>query len=326
VHLTKAIPFVVMTVGACGVPAAPDGTAGISLAVVAADVDGPAAATQQVNAPPIPSEGCIGRPLSQRDFAVRMVSGGLQRSVLFHLPPSYDGARPVPLVLNFHYLFGTPESERDLTHMSTSADAAGYMVAYPAGLDKGFNAGSCCVDQKRDDVGFTRDLLDLTIKNVCVDLRRIYSTGMSNGAAFTFRLACEMSDRIAAFAPVAAPMMMTCTQARRPPPIAFFFGTKDVAMRLFRDPYQWARQDMDGWAARNRCRSTMPRVVGRRGDTRLEAYDCPYPADLGLIVIEDGGHTWPGAPSSLDIIAGKTTTSITANDVMWRFFQNHPLW
>jgi polyhydroxybutyrate depolymerase len=43
-----------------------------------------------------------------------------------------------------------------------------------------------------------------------------------------------------------------------------------------------------------------------------------------LIVIEGGGHTWPGREAQARVL-GKSTKNISANDVMWEFFLKHPM-
>jgi polyhydroxybutyrate depolymerase len=58
------------------------------------------------------------------------------------------------------------------------------------------------VINKVDDVGFIRALLaDLEARQP-VDRRRVYATGLSNGAMMAWRLAVEASGTIAAIAPV----------------------------------------------------------------------------------------------------------------------------
>ena len=56
-------------------------------------------------------------------------------------------------------------------------------------------------------------------------------------------------------------------------------------------------------------------------------YRCPRGADVDFYRIEGGGHTWPGSEFSKQIEAavGPTTFSISADEVMWKFFRAHPL-
>jgi polyhydroxybutyrate depolymerase len=277
-----------------------------------------------------------GSPQAGGESTIMVPSDGAMRDALLYVPKGYDPSFPTPLILNFHPLLGTPEIERNLSGMNTLADRVGALVVYPRGINLAWNAGTCCtLDLKpRDDVGYVRSLLDVLGSNYRIDRRRIYATGMSNGSAFSFRLACELADLIAAFAPVAAPMMMSSLDSdkhpencrpSRPTSIQFFVGTEDIMMRLFHPPYEWARHDMDAWAQRERCART-PVFVEQKGDARFERYPgCDGAADLQIVSIEGGGHTWPGGNPTLDFFLGKTSRDINANDVMWTFFQAHPL-
>src|SRR5262249_28453659 len=93
-----------------------------------------------------------------------------------------------------------------------------------------FNGGNCCgyaKENKIDDVAFVRALLDDLEKTVNVDKKRVYATGMSNGAIMSYLLASELSDRIAAIAPVGGPIGTAECQPNRPEPVIHFHGTDD---------------------------------------------------------------------------------------------------
>jgi polyhydroxybutyrate depolymerase len=47
-------------------------------------------------------------------------------------------------------------------------------------------------------------------------------------------------------------------------------------------------------------------------------------AEVVLVKIVDGGHTWPGRPSAARFL-GTTCQDISANDLMWEFFLRHPM-
>ena len=47
-------------------------------------------------------------------------------------------------------------------------------------------------------------------------------------------------------------------------------------------------------------------------------------AEVVLIVVEDGDHTWPGEQPSVAFI-GRSTKTVSANELMWEFFQRHSL-
>jgi polyhydroxybutyrate depolymerase len=137
------------------------------------------------------------------------MSGGESRSFIVHVPTGYTGTSAVPVVLDFHPLGGTGSSQEGSSGWKAQCDSVGCIAVFPnssatAG-DNSWNAGYCCdnAEQKKiDDVQFTRDMIAWLKSNACVDPKRIYATGGSNGGGMTYRLACEAADVIAAVAPV----------------------------------------------------------------------------------------------------------------------------
>lgn len=256
---------------------------------------------------------------------------GTQRTYYLHLPPSYDASKPWPLVLNFHGRTASVLGEASLlqenvSHMNAKGDAAGFIVANPQGItdsdgSQTWNAGVCCAEDKsRDDVGFVDALLAELESQLCIDSKRIYSTGLSNGGFFSHRLACERADRFAAVAPVAAFNGMTPCTPSRPVPVMAFNGTSDSLVS-----YTLAKTSAEAWAARNGCNAT-PTETFNNGDSHCDTYSgCQGGADVVFCTVDDGGHTWPGGLDLSGFGFGKTTQDINANDAMWDFFGQHAL-
>jgi len=163
--------------------------------------------------------------------------GDLERRYRIYIPKKYDGTNATPVIVVFHGGGGNPESMMRLTGMNSKADEAGFVVVYPYGTGKlansllTFNGGECCgyaMDNKVDDVGFTRELLDDLATVANVDADRIFATGLSNGGIMAHYVASELSDRIAAIAPVGGPLMMEAPRSKRPVPVIHFHGTADA--------------------------------------------------------------------------------------------------
>jgi polyhydroxybutyrate depolymerase len=269
------------------------------------------------------------------------------RSYLVHVPQSYDGTKPFPVVLAFHGGGSNAEQMVRFSGLSDKAQQAGFMVVYPngTGLLKNmltWNGGNCCgfaVQHQVDDVAFIRALLDDLERVAKVDRKRIYATGMSNGAILAYRLASELSDRIAAIAPVAGPMgTETCTP-RRPVAVLHFHGTDDQfapfrggkgAKSLSGTNFYSVDHSIRAWLMANGCPHE-PHVVmepdrAKDGTTITRKTYGPGKdgVEVVLITIEGGGHTWPGRQPPLAFL-GRSTKNIQANDVMWEFFERHPM-
>ncbi len=271
------------------------------------------------------SSGCVDGTL---DASVTHVDiDGMTRSYELHVPPSYDGKTPAPLILNFHGLTQNGNRQREQSHMDERADQEGYIVAYPNGLQDSWNGGECCggaAASDVDDVGFTRRVIDDLGARGCIDLGRVYATGMSNGGVMSHRLACEAADVIAAVAPSAGQLALDpseCTPAR-PIPLIHFHGVNDTIAT-----YEGVPETIEAWASRNGC-TDEPRVTYQEGDVTCETSDeCDDDASVTLCTAEEAGHCWFGypCPPDIPIDLGGSTTNINANDAMWTLFSRTSL-
>ncbi len=291
--------------------------------------------------------------------------GELERDYRLHLPAGYDPGTAVPLVLVFHGYTGTAERlENEYASFSRHADDHSYAVAYPQATgfevggsvitswnDLACNAspspeGSICTEDADDyptppecgeprecdwcscydDVGFVAALLDEIEGTVCVELDRVYATGISNGGMFVHRLGCDLPDRFAAIAPVAGTIArgFNCAPGGNPPiSMINFYGTRDRTVPFDGTPasdgflYTPTSQVMAAWAGpeSQRCRSDdNPYPTSRDG---LQGLECIQRANCatGAEVVDcawDGGHDWPRK--------GEDQFGI---DVIWEFFEKN---
>ncbi len=253
---------------------------------------------------------------------------GRDRTFQLHVPSGYDRA-PTALVLNFHGFTSNAEQQEYFSVMSEAADREGYAVAYPqgTGVSPSWNAGDCCgsaVSNEIDDVGFTAAMIDAIAEEMCLDPARVYSTGFSNGGFLSHRLACELSDRIAAIEPVAGVMGIEDCSPSRPVPVLHFHGTSDPLVLYDGggvSGFVSVEETIDGWGERNGCTGER-QVSFDEGDARCDRWDaCDQGSAVELCVIDGGGHTWPGGK----VPGGKTSTDLSATDRMWQFFAEHPM-
>lgn len=278
---------------------------------------------------------------------VRIVSvGTLERSYRVHLPPTYDPRKPTPVVVALHGGGTDADNMAAFSGLDRKSDEAGFIVVYPNGSGRWkrvltFNGGNCCgyaSANKVDDVAFIRRLLDDLAAAANVDPKRVFATGMSNGAIMAYRLASELSDRIAAIAPVGAPMGTDTVEPARAVPVIHMHGTKDEfapfrggkGRGLSGTDFHSVERSVQAWVRANGCRPEP--VVAKLPDTakdgttiiRTTYAPCADGAEVVLVAIEGGGHTWPGQEPPLRAL-GKSTKNVSANDLMWEFFEKHPM-
>ena len=271
---------------------------------------------------------CPMQALGAGDRGASLMHDGLRREFLIHIPPSYDNTRPVPLVLNFHGATSNAEQQRSLfSRMDATADAEGFIVVYPEGIGASWNAGACCreaASQDVDDVGFARAIVAYMAQQTCIDLKRVYATGFSNGGRLSYRLGCEAADLFAAIAPVAGTKSFPdlenspgCVPAR-PLSLIDFMGTADSRI-------QAQSGQVQEWVAFNGCRDAEPSEVYRRGAHFCNAYtECEAGTSVTYCVVDGGGHCWPG---STPCVLGSTSSAdeLSANDLMWELFERSTL-
>ncbi len=289
-----------------------------------------------------PSAGCgeVSPYASGASTEDELLHDELTRTFRVHLPPSYDADAPLPLVLMLHGGGGSGlQLEEDSSGMSTIADREGFIAVYPdgTGFFKTWNAGGCCgsaVSNTVDDVGFLQALLDQLEGTLCVDRRRVFAAGMSNGGMMTHRLACELPERFAAFAPVAGVEMAPSCTPSEPRPLMHIHGSADghvpVAGGLGCGPANVAfpalSETMETRRLLNGCEPTTS-VLFSAGDGTCSGYQgCE--ADVVLCSIEGGGHSWPGGEPAADLVDcpadGPQSTTFFASEEAWRFFEEHP--
>lgn len=171
------------------------------------------------------------QPMAIENVAV----GGVEREVWVHVPAGLAAGPLRPLVIAFHGGGSHARAMADRTGLRRAADAHGFVVAFPEGSGRlarvrTWNAGECCgyaVEQGVDDVGFALAAIDALVARHAVDPRRVYLTGMSNGAMLAYRVALERPERIAAIAPVAGAMAPDPALVRVPVPVLHIYGTDD---------------------------------------------------------------------------------------------------
>jgi len=283
-------------------------------------------------------------PLPPGDHLRQLTVGDRQRTYHLHIPPG-DAGGSWPLVLGFHGGASNGRAFAAASGLSDKADAAGFVVAYPNGSGEReklltWNAGNCCgyaYHQASDDVGFTHALLDDLAAALSIDPRRVFATGLSNGAMLAYRLAAEMADRIAAIAPVAGPVALDRCAPSRPVSVIHLHGTEDLFTPLeggvgprsaTRVSHTSVAETIRRWVAANGCppepnTAQLPDLADDGTHVVRSLYGPGREgSEVVLYVIHGGGHTWPGQRSNT-FLFGPSTRNLIANDAIWDFFSRH---
>lgn len=294
------------------------------------------------------------------------------RPYTIHIPDGYNPSKQFAVVLAIHGGGANSESAAKVTCpngklsdpkcLNKLADREGFVVVYPNGTSnpgtrniRTWNAGGgekgyLCVSEYAcknniDDIKYFQDLLDDLEMLINIDKKRIFATGISNGAAMSHRLACELSDQIAAIAPIAGGNQFGAVSSCAPSraiPVLQIHGTSDPAW-----PYDGgigrlgggkegvfisAPKTVSEWAARNNCDTTpikknLPDKTNDGTKVTQEDYTgCRDGASIVFITINGGGHTWPQGNQYLsEFLIGKTSQDINTNEIIWEFFKKHPI-
>lgn len=250
-----------------------------------------------------------------------------QRVFHLHLPPTYDGQTDLPLVIVLHGGGGNGPRIAKQTDFEAKADAEGFVAVFPTGQDAGngrhyWNTEMETADHPvrntvtGDDMGFIATLIDHLTDELAIDEQRIYVTGFSNGAGLTHRLACELSDRIAAAAAVASALSAECDPVS-PVAVMQMNGAddphfqEDLTIEVDGQQIDWWYA-IEFWSDYNGCPAEPTVTVVDRVTTETHG-PCAAGTEVVRIELDGVGHKWPGGPN--DPVAG--------TDVVWDFFARH---
>jgi polyhydroxybutyrate depolymerase len=278
---------------------------------------------------------------------VDLASSGSDRWYTRFVPDAYDGA-PTPLVIDLHGYLSGAAGQAAMSDLGSTAEEAGFVVATPQGTSEMPYWNAVPHSELPDDIAFVEAVIDDVGASLCIDPARVYVDGFSNGAFLASLVACRLPDRVAAVAAVAGLLLPADCDPARPVPVLAIHGTDDRFVSFAGAPnpaladLTWndqSRAAFDGlafaevtttaarWAELDGCGPEPARAEVAAGVERIEYGGCAAGSTVQLYVIDGGGHTWPGSAFSAASasILGPTTEAIDANELIWSFFQDHPM-
>jgi polyhydroxybutyrate depolymerase len=263
-----------------------------------------------------------------------VVAGARPRAYRLYVPANLPADAPVPLVVALHGGLGNGHNFSNANGFDALARDEGFVVAYGEGDGATWDAGHCCGiagTTWRQDIAYIEAVVADIRALRPIEERRIFLTGHSNGAMMTHRMACE-SALFAAVAAVAGAYGGPCEAPGAPLSVLHIHGTADANV-----PYEGgngaagpdqisvhpAIEDvMAAWRARNAC----PAVTESRDDTvvTLASAPCAASTEVTTMLIEGGGHAWPGSSPGRANASGAPSQAMDATLVIWDFFERHP--
>ena len=251
--------------------------------------------------------------------------GGVDRPYLLSLPAGY-GRRPAyPLVLAFHGHGGNKEKTEANTRLGRVGADAGYLVVTPDATGSPSRWNYDGQSGQPDDYGFVHALVTEVRARLCVDPRRIFAAGHSNGAAFASQLVCRAPYEFAAVAMVSATVPAACPAGVAPAVLAIH-GTADATV-----PYLGVAGKVPAatataayYASRYRCPATPRHTSVAPGVDQLRYTGCVAGAEVVLDTIAGGTHPWPGSSKAAADLRNSTAgQTFDATGAILAFFRGH---
>ena len=268
---------------------------------------------------------------------------GEERTYRLYVPSDLPEG-PVPLFVGLHGGLGWGDQFATTDHVEGLAESNGFIVVHPDGVPVAegvgtarsgvWNGGICCGVAARsgtDDVGFIAALLDRIEADHAIDPHRVFAYGHSNGGIMSYRLACELGDRIAGIGVVAGTLGIDGCDPAEPVSVIHVHGTADQSLPLaggagadslagvaFPPP----RDGFDTLAAADGCPDPVDTTEG--DVTTALSEPCDAGTAAAFVTIEGGPHAWPGGTPAVRPRSGPGYPDYDATFEIVSFLLSHP--
>jgi len=260
---------------------------------------------------------------------------GRTRDYIVSVPNNFRDTTNFPLVIYLHCYGWTAQQGMDYTLMNLVADTSGFIVVYPNAVDMVWNSGigenPDWPDPDVDDVGFINALIDTLSNHYSINLKRVYACGFSNGGFMSYKLACQLSHRIAAIASVGGVISsgtLDNCNSQHTMPVLHIHGTADNTVGI--TGWYSVDQTLSYWTDFNGCVQVntvlLPDLDPTDGCTveKTTYSNCSDESNIIFYKVINGGHNWPGAAADYNW-AGKKSNDINAGVEILNFFKNYEL-
>lgn len=273
---------------------------------------------------------------------------GRTRTYRVVVPDGLPPDRPVPLLLALHGGTGSGRQFERTSGFDALAAEHGFIVVYPDGIEIGgrtvlsrghvWNGGRCCSTATRedvDDVGFLATVIDEVSAVHRIDPARVYAAGHSNGAIMSYRLACELSDRIVAIGLQAGAIEIDGCAPTQPVSVLAIHGTADTNIPIeggrgrglagiaFSSP----TESVARFAAIDGCGPPATRTDPDNPDVTVRTWSGGRQGtEVQFVTVEGAPHAWMGHPSPRGAAAGANQPyqDFDSSAAIWDFLAAHP--
>ncbi len=276
-----------------------------------------------------------------------MKMNNIERNYLVYVPSKLNNKKKPPMVLCLH---GFGQSAQEIIKMTGGklnelAERDGVVVVYPNAVANHWNdkmGGVYKATDDVDDVGFLSALIDKCKQKYNIDPNRIYVMGISNGGEMTYRLSCEIPEKLKAVAPVISSMGVKSAKEykkTKPLPILIMNGTSDPIV-----PWKGGEVNINGdvlslvlscdenvlyWINRNGASKkaevkNLPDINKKdKSHILTKTYRSNNGNDVILYEVVGGGHNLPSLFPASSNPDNPQNMDIEGSEVIWNFFMSH---
>jgi len=266
---------------------------------------------------------------------------GHERTYRLYVPRATpDG--PMPLFIGLHGGTGWADQLARTDHIEGLAESNGFVVVHPDGVKVAggpcgvWNGGMCCGVAARDeidDVAFVDALIDEISADQEIDPHRTFAYGHSNGGIMSYRLACELGDRIVGIGVVAGTLGIETCDPAQPVSLLHVHGTADENLPIAGGvgPRSIAGVDFppptDGFATladQDGCPDAEEIADPGSDVTVTRRQPCDGGTAATFVTIEGASHAWPGGTPRATPPSGAGYAGYDATAEIVAFLLDHP--